>query len=64
MNPLIWEITIVTLLITPLVTTHEPPSRGSGLGLGVSGFGLKGFRAQGLLELGDLLRFSVSGSGV
>ena len=24
--PLIWDITIVTLLITPLITTHEPPS--------------------------------------
>ena len=26
-NPLIWVITIVTLLITPLITTHDPPSR-------------------------------------
>ena len=26
-SPLIGLITIVTLLITPLVTTHEPPSR-------------------------------------
>ena len=26
MSPLIWVITIVTLLITPLITTHEPPS--------------------------------------
>ena len=26
-SPLIWVITIVTLLITPLITTHEPPSR-------------------------------------
>ena len=25
-SPLIWVITIVTLLIAPLVTTHEPPS--------------------------------------
>ena len=25
-SPLIWVITIVTLLITPLITTHEPPS--------------------------------------
>ena len=25
-SPLIWVITIVTLLITPLKTTHEPPS--------------------------------------
>ena len=27
-NPLIWVITIVTLLVTPLITTHEPPSSG------------------------------------
>ena len=27
-SPLIWVITIVILLITPLITTHEPPSRG------------------------------------
>ena len=27
-SPLIWVISIVTLLITLLVTTHEPPSRG------------------------------------
>ena len=25
-SPLIWVITIVNLLITPLITTHEPPS--------------------------------------
>ena len=25
-SPLIWVITIVTLLLTPLITTHEPPS--------------------------------------
>ena len=25
-SPLIWVITTVTLLITPLITTHEPPS--------------------------------------
>ena len=25
--PLVWVISIVTLLITPFVTTHEPPSR-------------------------------------
>ena len=25
-SPLIWAITIVTLLITPLLTSHEPPS--------------------------------------
>ena len=27
-NPLIWVISIATLLITLLITTHEPPSRG------------------------------------
>ena len=27
-SPLIWVISIVTLLITPLITTHEPPSTG------------------------------------
>ena len=26
-SPLIWVITIVTLLITPNITTHEPPGR-------------------------------------
>ena len=37
-GPLIWVITIVTLLITPLITTHEPPSRGGRVeGLGFSG---------------------------
>ena len=25
-DPLIWSATIVTLLITPLITIHEPPS--------------------------------------
>ena len=25
-SPLIWVITIVTLLLSPLTTTHEPPS--------------------------------------
>ena len=29
-SPLIWVITIVALLITPLITTHEPPSRYAG----------------------------------
>ena len=32
-SPLIWVITIVILLITSLITTHEPPSRVSGLGV-------------------------------
>ena len=37
-SPVIWVISTVTLLITPLITTHEPPSRDSGLGPGVQGF--------------------------
>ena len=30
LSPLIWAINMVTLLIPPLLTTHEPPSRGKG----------------------------------
>ena len=30
---LTWVISIVTLLITPLITTHEPPSNAVSLGL-------------------------------
>ena len=26
-SPLIWLMTILTLLVTPLITTHVPPSR-------------------------------------
>ena len=48
-SPLIWVISIVTLLITLVITTHEPPSRGvSGQrsrGLGFSGPG--GWDLQG-----------------
>ena len=29
-SPLIWVISVVTLLLTPYVTTHEPPSGASG----------------------------------
>ena len=29
-SPLIWVITIVALLITELISTHEPPSRALG----------------------------------
>ena len=29
LSPLIWVITTVTLLITPLITTHEPPTGAS-----------------------------------
>ena len=42
---LIWVISIVTLLITPLITTHEPPSRGFRF---LKGF-LRGFR-KGFLK--------------
>ena len=31
-SPHLWVITIVTLLLTPLITTHEPPSRPQGVG--------------------------------
>ena len=37
-SPLIRFISVVTLLIAPLITTHEPPSRGSGF---MSDFGLE-----------------------
>ena len=30
---LTWVISIVTLLITPLITTHEPPSNAVSMGL-------------------------------
>ena len=33
-SPGIWVISMLTLLITPLITTHEPPSRISGIGSG------------------------------
>ena len=37
-SPLIWDIIIVTILITPLIATHEPPSRhDSWLTLGFNG---------------------------
>ena len=26
-SPLLWVIAIATLRVTPLITTHEPPSR-------------------------------------
>ena len=45
-SPLIWVISIVTPLMTPLITTHEPPSGflgfqdlGSSWGLRVEGLG-------------------------
>ena len=44
-SPLIWVITVVTLLISPLITTHEPPSRASRRvqGLGAQGLRLTAF---------------------
>ena len=30
-SPIIWVMITVTLLTTPLITTHEPLSRGSGM---------------------------------
>ena len=39
-SPLLWLLSILTLLIAPLITTHEPPSRGlRGLGFMVLGIG-------------------------
>ena len=35
-NPLIWVIAIVTLLITSLITTHEPPSTVQAIKLGMT----------------------------
>ena len=71
LSPLIWVISIVTRLITPFITTHEPPSRACcsvrfGLFCGrAHGFGLlftvyylmgfEGFYMEGL-------RFRVSGA--
>ena len=38
-SPLIWVMTTATLLMTPLITTHEPPSKGSEtFAFGVVGF--------------------------
>ena len=45
-SPLIWVIITVTLLITPLITTHEPPSRCRCVGFGAR----------------TLLQFSAAGS--
>ena len=51
-SPLIGVITIVTLIITPLISTHEPPSMDCGsvrfrfrverLGFRFDGFGFEG----------------------
>ena len=59
-SPLIWVRSIVTLLITLLIATHEPPSRGykyrvtllltPSRGLRFEGFGFEG----GSRGLGDL----------
>ena len=46
-SPPIWAITIVTLLITLLITTHEPPSRSGACGFWL-GFGVQGVDFQGL----------------
>ena len=43
-NLLIWLITVVTLLITPLTTTHFSPSRGGATG--VQGLETRGFWAS------------------
>ena len=36
-SPFIWVITISTVIVTPLITTHEPPSRDLALGFRASG---------------------------
>ena len=60
-SPLIWLISIVTLIITPFITTHEPPrplasmrivdagSQSHLRGLGCRGLGFRvwGFRGSG-----------------
>ena len=65
-NPLIWVITIVNPIITPLITTHEPPSvelpglhqlfKSPGCVL------LKGLRQE--VGAAAFLEFGVEGSGV
>ena len=47
-SPLIWVITRVILLITPLTTTHEPPS----ILQKFTGVGVQGFRVQGFMGIG------------
>ena len=42
-SPLIWVISIVTLLMTLIITTHEPPSR-------VLEFGLAGWAFVGFMD--------------
>ena len=38
-SPLIWVIIMATLLIIPLITTHEPPRRVQGFTLLLDGLG-------------------------
>ena len=46
-SPLIGHITIATLPITPLITTHEPPGF---RGLGFRCLGVSGFRGLGYVK--------------
>ena len=56
-RPLVWVITILTLLITPLIATHEPPSRV----LYCRGVPLRSFRGLGGIGCGS---FRVQGQGL
>ena len=42
-SPLMWVVTIATLLLTPLISTHEPPST-TVLGSGCFGLGFRGLK--------------------
>ena len=47
-SPLIWVLSIVTLLITLLITTHEPPSTPQGsMSMLIFQGSFKGFRLKG-----------------
>ena len=58
-SPLVWFISIVTLLITPFITTHEPPSRGWGPG----GLWLQSWKFEGL-RFCFVFWFRVAGLGL
>ena len=52
---LIWAINvIVTLLLTPLITTHEPPSTALGVGVGLRVYRALGFAAYGVYGVSGL----------
>ena len=56
-SPRIWIIAIVTLLITPLTTTHEPPSSTKGVHVCHYCYGIKSPQSHnkdGLLGLNSI----------